>query len=454
MSNNATPFPKDFVWGAATASYQIEGAIHEDGRGVSIWDTFSATPGKIVNGDTGAVACDHYHRWEGDIALMRQLGLKAYRFSIAWPRILPQGRGQVNEAGLDFYEKLVDGLLAAGITPWVTLYHWDLPQALEDEGGWLNRATSEAFAEYTEVVTKRLGGKVKNWITFNEPWCSCVLGYHNGIHAPGRVSHTVADSLTALHTTYLAHGKAMAIIRRNSPGAKAGITLNLSQVYPASDSEADKAAAWRHDGYQNRWYLDPLYGRGYPADMLAIYGDLAPQVQPGDFELMAAETDFLGLNYYAPTYIGDGTEGGDPLLKTRWVRREELAVTAMDWSIYPDGLYDQIMRVSRDYPVKEVYVTENGAAYDDAAPTGDAVHDELRVAYYQQHIAAAGRSIADGAPFKGYFAWSLMDNYEWAFGYTKRFGIIYVDYETQKRTIKDSGLWYRDFIAANTGKDA
>jgi beta-glucosidase len=446
MSNTNTTnhFPDGFVWGAATAAYQIEGAAMKDGRGESIWDRFSHTPGKTLNGDTGDVACDHYHRWRDDIQLMRQLGLQAYRFSVAWPRILPDGRGRVNEAGLAFYDQLVDGLLDAGITPWVTLYHWDLPQVLQDAGGWTNRATADAFAEYADVITRRLGDRVKHWITLNEPWCSSFLSYWIGEHAPGHKDFN--EALAAVHTLLLAHGKAVPIIRRNSKGAQAGITLNLSQVYPASDSPEDQAAAHRYDGYFNRWFLDPLYGRGYPQDMLELYGDRVPATQAVDFDTIAAPTDFLGLNYYNPTFIHDDPNGG--VLRTgstRWPGD----YTAMDWLVYPQGLYDQLLRVPHDYPVDALYITENGAAYDDRLSDDGRVHDAQRASYYQQHLAAARRAITSGAPLKGYFAWSLMDNFEWAWGYTRRFGITYVDYETQQRTIKDSGHLYRDIIAAN-----
>ena len=448
MSNNnvTNQFPDDFVWGGATAAYQIEGAATEDGRGESIWDRFSHTPGKTLNGDTGDVACDHYHRWRDDIQLMRQLGLQAYRFSVAWPRILPEGRGRINEAGLAFYDRLVDGLLEANITPWVTLYHWDLPQVLQDAGGWPNRETADAFAEYTDAITRRIGDRVKHWITLNEPWCSSFLSYHIGEHAPGHKDFN--EALAAVHTLLLAHGKAVPIIRQNSSAAQVGITLNLSQVYPASDSPADQAAAHRYDGYFNRWYLDPLYGRGYPQDMVELYGDRVPPTEPEDFDIIAAPTDFLGLNYYNPTFIHDNPDA--PILRTG-AKRWEGDYTAMDWLVYPQALYDQLLRVPRDYPTGPLYITENGAAYFDQPPTPEDphVHDPERTDYYRQHLAAAQRAIADGSPLKGYFAWSLMDNFEWAWGYTRRFGIVYVDYETQQRTIKDSGHWYSQVIASN-----
>lgn len=451
QTQTAGRFPPGFVWGAATAAYQIEGATREDGRGESIWDRFSHTPGKTANGDTGDVACDHYHRWGDDIQLMRTLGLNAYRFSIAWPRIVPDGRGHVNEAGLAFYDRLVDGLLEAGITPWVTLYHWDLPQVLQDAGGWTNRATADAFAEYVDVVTQRLGDRVKHWITLNEPWCSSFLSYHIGEHAPGHKNFN--EALQAVHTLLLAHGQAVPIIRRNSPDAQAGITLNLAQVYPATESPDDQAAARRYDGYFNRWFLDPLYGRGYPQDMLALYGDRVPATEAADFDVIAAPTDFLGLNYYNPTFIYDTPDA--PVLRTGATRIEG-EYTAMDWLVYPQGLYDLLVRVPREYPTGPLYITENGAAYpDQVSHNGEArVHDPERTRYYRQHLQAAQRALGDGVPLQGYFAWSLMDNFEWAWGYTRRFGITYVDYDTQQRTLKDSGRWYKQVIAANAVVDA
>ena len=449
QTNNSTGtsgrFPDDFVWGVATASYQIEGAVHEDGRGESIWDRFSHTPGKVVNGDTGDVACDDYHRWREDIRLMRELGVNAYRFSIAWPRILPGGRGQANEPGLAFYERLVDGLLENNITPWVTLYHWDLPQVLEDQGGWPNRATADAFGEYVDVVTRRLGDRVKHWITLNEPWCSAFLGYFNGEHAPGR-KEPPSVWLQALHTLFLGHGKAVELVRRNAPGAQVGITLNLSQAYPASDSAADRQATERYDGFFNRWFLDPLYGRGYPQDMLALYGGMAPKTESGDFDLISAKTDFLGLNYYNPSFIAD--DPNTPILRAHPVHKEG-EYTEMGWLVYPQGLHDLLLRVSHDYPTGPLYVTENGAAYVDNPPVNGRVADPDRTRYYAQHLEACRQAIVDGAPLKGYFAWSLMDNFEWAWGYTRRFGIIYVDYDTQVRTIKDSGRYYSAVVRQN-----
>ena len=438
-------FPDGFVWGAATASYQIEGAVHEDGRSESIWDRFSHTPGNAANGDTGDVACDHYHRSREDIAIMRELGIKAYRFSIAWPRVIPGGSGSVNEKGLDFYDGLIDALLEAGIEPWVTLYHWDLPQTLQDAGGWTNRATVDAFAEFTEAVTARLGDRVKHWITINEPWCASFLSYELGIHAPGLKDLSAA--ITASHLLLLAHGVAASIIRRNVPAAKVGIALNPTSVYPDSKSAEDAAAATRQDGYINRWFLDPLYGRGYPQDTFDLFGSAAPAIAAGDLEIISAPTDFLAVNFYNPTYIAD-----DPSslpLRVKAIDRPAFEHTAMGWMVEPRGLRDLLVRLHDDYTPGPIFITENGAAYDDPVPFDGRVADPRRAAYYESHFRAVLDAIDSGAPVVGYFAWSLLDNFEWAEGYTKRFGITYVDYDTQVRTIKESGRRYGRVIAAN-----
>ncbi len=356
-------FPADFVWGAATSSYQIEGAWNEDGKGESIWDRFAHTPGKIEDGSNGDVACDHYHRWPEDIALMQELNFQAYRFSIAWPRILPQGRGQVNQKGLDFYSRLVDGLLAAGITPYATLYHWELPQTLQDEGGWPQRATGDAFVEYADIVSRHLGDRVTNWITHNEPWCIAFLSYQIGEHAPGH--HDWNEAIRAGHHVLLSHGQAVPLIRRNSPGCEVGITLNFTHAMPASPSAADQAAARWFDGYFNRWFADPLYGRHYPADMVAIYeaqGHLPNGldfIQPGDMEAIAVPTDFLGVNYYSWAVLRD-ENAPDNLPRTLFA---DLPKTDMDWEVYPEGLYQLLCRMYFDYNVPKLYITENGASY-------------------------------------------------------------------------------------------
>jgi len=440
-----TSFPPDFIWGAATASYQIEGAWNEDGKGESIWDRFSHTPGKIANGDTGDVASDHYHRWPEDVALMKEIGLQAYRFSIAWPRLLPEGRGSVNQPGLDFYDRLVDGLLEAGIEPFVTLYHWDLPQALQDQGGWPARSAAEAFVEYADLASRTLGDRVTYWMTLNEPHISAVLGYLQGRHAPG---HTDLDeAVAAAHHSLLAHGWAVPVIRRNSPDAQVGIALNLSGQTPASPSAADRAAAWQQDGVVNRWFLDPLSARGYPADIVQHYGCPMDFVQAGDLRAIAAPLDFLGVNYYTRGVVRSSVvPEAENAPRTVFPNLER---TEMGWEVYPEGLYELLGRLHFDYRFPALYVTENGAAYADQIGPDGRVDDPARVAYLKTHFTETAKAIAAGVPLRGYFAWSLMDNFEWAHGYSKRFGLIYVDYLTQRRVLKTSAHWYCRVIAAN-----
>ncbi len=442
-------FPQDFLWGAATASYQIEGAWNEDGKGPSIWDTFAHTPGKIQDGSTGDVACDHYHRWQEDIALMKDLGVKAYRFSIAWPRILPEGRGRANEPGIEFYSCLVDGLLAAGITPFVTLYHWDLPQALQDQGGWPARATAEAFVEYTDIVTRALGDRVTYWATLNEPFVSAYVGYMEGRHAPGHRS--LDEMLSASHHLLLAHGWAVPAIRANVRNAQAGIVLNLNAQYAASRSAADRAAAYRQDGLVNRWYLDPLNGRGYPPDQVAHYRRPMSFVQPGDLDAIATPIDFMGINYYFRGIARARVPEDENLPRELTPNAEH---TEMGWEVHAPGLYATLGRVWFDYRYpKTFYIAENGAAYADTVGADGTVDDPKRVAYYRDHLAQAARAVEAGIPLKGYFAWSLMDNFEWGYGYTKRFGLVYVDYETQRRIPKASADFYRRAIAENAVED-
>ena len=448
MTDSVLRFPAGFVWGAATSSYQIEGAIDADGRGPSIWDTFCRRPGAIADASDGAVACDHYHRAADDVAMMAALGLKAYRFSVAWPRVLPAGRGVVNARGLDFYDRLVDQLIAAGITPWATLYHWDLPQALQDEGGWPVRATAEAFVEYAHVVATRLGDRVKHWITHNEPWCASVLGHLEGVHAPGIKSPQA--HLASSHHLLLSHGLAVPVIRAAAPGSQVGITLNLVPAEPASPSEADRLATNRFDGWFNRWYLDPLVGRGYPQDLLEAYRsegyiDDWSFERPGDLDAMAAPTDFLGINYYTRGIIrSDRVPEAENAPRT--VERVGVP-TDMDWEVYPEGLRSLLVRVHQDYGFKAIHITENGAAYATGPDASGRVADHDRLAYLDGHLRACHAAIAAGVPLGGYFAWSLLDNFEWAYGYEKRFGLVWVDYATQARTPKDSALWYRDVIA-------
>jgi beta-glucosidase len=433
--------PADFVWGAATASYQIEGAVHEDGRGESIWDRFCATPGKVRNGESGAVACDFYHRYPNDIALMRKLGIDSFRFSIAWPRILPEGRGRVNGAGLDFYDRLVDRLLESGIQPCVTLYHWDLPQALEDRGGWPAREIVSAFAEYAEIVARRLGDRVRHWITHNEPWVVAWLGYGWGLHAPGRASET--EALAAAHHVLLSHGRAVEVLRREAPRAEVGITLNLMHDYPASDAEEDVAATRHIDGVRNRWFLDPLYRAEYPADILEHFAASLPRIEDGDMAAIAAPIDVLGINTYSRGVIGAGADGGRPI----FVRVPDSEYTDMDWEVYPDGLQDLLGRLRDDYAPARIAITENGAAFSDLRGHDGRVRDPERQRYLERHIEAVARAVEDGVPVSGYYVWSLLDNFEWAHGYAKRFGIVYVDYPTLERVPKGSFEWYRDFIA-------
>ena len=440
MPDTQNQFPPDFLWGAATASYQIEGAAHEDGRGESVWDRFCATPGKVRNGDTGERACDFYHRYPDDIALMRDLGLDAFRFSIAWPRVFPEGRGRVNEAGLDFYDRLVDELLANDIEPWVTLFHWDTPQALEDAGGWPERATAEAYVEYVEAVAQRLGDRVGNWITHNEPWVHAWIGHSWGQHAPGRTSES--DAVATAHHLLLSHGWAVDVIRALSPDAQVGITLNLAQSYPLNETPEDEAAAWQVDGEANRWFLDPLFRGAYPPDLLQRNELLAPFLQNGDLRTISVPTDFLGVNNYFRFLVSAGSDG------PRMESDTENQHTDMGWEVYPDGLRRLLVRVARDYEPRAIYITENGAAFGDTRGHDGHVHDPERTAYLQSYIDAVGQAIGEGAPVKGYFVWSLLDNFEWSHGYSKRFGIVYIDYPTLERVPKDSFYWYREFIGS------
>ncbi|KFE60865.1 GH1 family beta-glucosidase [Hyalangium minutum] len=447
-------FPLGFAWGAATSSYQIEGAALEDGRGESIWDRFSKTPGKVEDGTNGDVACDHYHRFREDVALMKRLGIKHYRFSVAWPRILPTGRQKVNQAGLDFYGRLVDTLLEAGIEPYATLYHWDLPQVLQDEGGWARRPVVEAFVEYSRIVARALGDRVKKWITHNEPWCTSMLGYQEGRHAPGLKDWSAA--LAASHHVLLSHGLAVPVIRSESPGAEVGITLNLTPAEPASPSAADHDASRHFDGFFNRWFLDPVFGRHYPADMVADYiaaGHLPPEgltfVQPGDLEAIAAKCDFLGINYYSRAVLRNGKvpeEKNEP--RTVHVAPER-EWTDMGWEVHSDGLRELLLRIHLDYRPRKIYVTENGASYATPPNAEGRVPDEQRLTFLRDHFLAARRAMDGGVPLAGYFVWSLMDNFEWDRGYSQRFGIVWVDYRTQQRIAKDSALWYQRVISEN-----
>ncbi len=443
-------FPEGFVWGVATSAYQIEGAWNADGRGESIWDHFAHTPGNVVDASNGDVACDHYHRWRDDIQLLKSYGIKAYRFSIAWPRILPEGRGRINPAGLDFYSRLVDGLLEAGIAPYATLYHWDLPQALQDEGGWPSRSVADAFVNYADVVSRHLGDRVKSWSTHNEPWCASFLSYQVGEHAPG-LKNEWTLALRAAHHLLLSHGLAVPAIRANCPGARVGIVLNFVPAEPASRSWHDYNAARWFDGWFNRWFIDPICGRQYPADMVAAYtqaGHLPnglDYVLDGDYGVIATPIDFLGVNYYNRAVLRDQS-AKDNLPVTNHVSSDQ---TDMNWEVYPEAFYGLLSRLHFDYQIPEIYVMENGASYADGPDNNGMIHDSRRIRFLRDHLAAAHRAIQNGVPLCGYFAWSLMDNFEWAKGYTQRFGIVWVDFETQQRVPKESAAWYRDVIEKN-----
>ncbi|NLD45271.1 MAG: beta-glucosidase [Chloroflexi bacterium] len=436
-------FPEGFVWGTATSSYQIEGG--REARGDCIWDTFCRWPGKVVRGHHGDVANDHYHRYRDDVALMADLGMQAYRFSICWPRVLPEGAGKVHEPGLDFYDRLVDELLARDIAPYVTLYHWDLPVALQNLGGWAARDTAYRFQDYVAVVARRLGDRVGHWITHNEPWVVAILGNLWGVHAPGWQDLGLA--LQVAHHVLLSHGLAVPVLREASPSsARVGITLNFSPAYPASESPADLAAARRHDGQANRWFMDPLYKGEYPEDMCGLFGYQVPRVAPGDMEIIRRPTDFLGVNYYSRAVI---RHRPGAFLDCEALHPEG-EYTAMDWEVYPQALTDLLVRLERDYAPGEIYITENGCAYDDQVSPDGQVHDPERIAYYRGHLLACHEAIARGVPLRGYLAWSLMDNFEWALGYTRRFGLVYVDFETQERLVKDSARFYSAVAASNT----
>ena len=489
-----TPFPEDFLWGAASSACQIEGGATEGGRGDSIWDTFARRPGRVADGATPAVACDHYHRFREDVALMARLGLGAYRFSIAWPRIYPRGHGAVNRPGLDFYDSLTDALLEQDVTPVATLYHWDLPQGLQRRGGWPARDTARYFADFAEQVARRLGDRITLWITLNEPQVAAHLGHEHGVHAPG--TRGLAGALQAAHHLLLAHGLAVEVLRDLVPRARVGIALNLAPVHPAGDRAADADAASRADGYCNRWYLDPLLRGAYPEDLQDAYRELEilPEVAEGDAEVIAAPLDFLGVNYYfrwvvaagagvtaagaAGAAAGSGGTSGEPAAGSGTAapdagaapdrggaarggpRQRELGFrvtnvasgqqegfTAMGWEVYPAGLSELLLRLHREYAPAALYVTENGAAYEDAPAPDGSVDDGDRERYLRVHLEAAHEALAAGAPLRGYFAWSLLDNFEWTHGYRKRFGLVRVDFDSQRRTPKRSALWYRDVIA-------
>jgi beta-glucosidase len=463
-------FPEGFVWGTATAAYQIEGAVNEGGRGPSIWDTFTHDPGRVVDGTNGDVACDHYHRMADDVALMAELGLGSYRFSIAWPRIVPTGSGRANPAGVDFYSRLVDALLERGIEPLATLYHWDLPQPLQDAGGWTNRDTAARFADYAEIVGAALGDRIPTITTLNEPWCSAFLGHSSGVHAPGITDNAAA--LSAVHHLNLAHGLGAAALRSAMPSTgKVSLTLNLAVVRAASDSEADQDAARHVDGLANRIFLDPVLRGSYPSDVLDDLRHITDWsfIREGDTEAINAPLDLLGVNYYSPTSVAAATPALREQTSGRWVNDpmstdgpspfpgtdlafsvpQEGPYTAMHWRIEPGSLTELLLRVHRDHPELPLMITENGAAFEDVVGDDDLVHDPDRIEYLRGHLAAVHEAITQGVDVRGYYCWSLMDNFEWAWGLSKRFGIVHVDYPTGQRRMKDSARWYRDVIAAH-----
>ena len=447
-----TAFPKGFVWGASTSAFQIEGAVDEDGRGASIWDSFSRVPGAVYHGETADIACDHYHRLEADLDLMAQLGLQAYRFSIAWPRVQPDGDA-INQAGLDFYERLVDGLLARGIKPVATLYHWDLPQSIQDRGGWANRSTADCFADYASAVVGRLGDRVERWVTINEPWVAAFVGHFEGRHAPG-----IQDEATALkvaHHLLLAHARAMAAIQAAAPHAKAGITLNLSDVLPASDRPADAAAAGRVDLFENRVLLSPLFRGAYPEDAYEFWSGITDFsfVRDGDLAAISRPMDFLGVNFYEQHLVladPDHVNGPSNLVRGARKLLPVPPITAGNVAIRPDALYSVLTRLHRDWTQQlPLWITESGIALHDYIGPDGRCQDPERIDYYDGHFRAAARAIGDGVPLEGYILWSLMDNFEWAAGYRLRFGLVYVDYATQTRLPKSSAEWFGQVAATN-----
>jgi beta-glucosidase len=437
-------FPAAFRWGTSTSSYQVEGAVHADGRGESVWDRFCRAPGAVENGDTGDVACDQYHRGAEDIALMAALGTDAHRFSLAWPRIQPDGSGRFEQRGLDHYDRFIDGLLGQGIEPLVTLYHWDLPQALQDAGGWRERSTAERFAEYAAVCHEAFGDRVRDWVTINEPWIVGLLGHQLGLHAPGEKD--LRACATVMHHLLLGHGLAAGELHRGGrQDTRTGIAYSLFPHTPADPSDpADVAAAAHSDGYVNRWFLDPVHGRGYPADMRQTWEEAIGAldfVHSGDENTIAAGSDFIGVNYYTRRIVS-ARRGDGPWPWSVEPGRDGVPRTDLGWEIVPDDLRDLLLRLHDDYPGTPLLVTENGAVYLDEPDAGGAVHDDRRVSFLHGHLKAVHEALAAGAPVEGYYHWSLLDNFEWAMGYRPRFGLVHVDRATQRRTVKDSGHWY------------
>lgn len=444
-------FPNDFRWGVATAAYQIEGAAGEDGKGESIWDRFTHIPGNIQDHTTGDVTCDHYHRYREDVRLMRKMGVRNYRFSISWPRIIPDDSGKINEAGLRFYSGLVDTLLENGIRPMVTLYHWDMPQWLQNLGGWLNRKSADYFVEYCEAVFSCLGDRVTSWITLNEPWVCAFNGYYAGDFAPG--VRDFSSALLAAHNMLRAHGMAVRAYRerfgKDIGNGEIGITLNLCPREPATDDPADREAALRNDGYANRWFLDPLFKGSYPEDMTEYYRDMGvtlPDVEPMDLELIREPVDFLGINYYYIEFTRAG--GGNwPLYFT--TTAGDYSVTEYGWPIVERGLTDLLVRLDREYGHPKIYVTENGASFLDVVSVKGEVLDDCRIDYLERHIMACWDAIRQGVDLKGYYVWTLIDDFEWNTGFRNKFGLIYLDRRTGNRIVKKSGFWYREIMSKN-----
>ncbi len=431
-------FPEDFIFGVATASYQIEGAHDKDGRKPSIWDAFCREPGRVYRSDNGDIACDHYHRWASDLDLISSLGMDAYRFSIAWPRVVPDGAGAINPLGLDFYDRLVDGCLRRGLQPFATLYHWDLPLALHQQGGWKNRATALAFADFANAVIGRIGDRLSTVATFNEPWCSAILGHLEGVHAPGEQS--LDSALACVHHQHLAHGLAVQAIRARSPALDTGIVLNLQSIYPASDSTEEGAAAERCFDFHNGIFIEPLFTGSYPGGFLEALGDRLPIDWKQDLSTIHQPLDFWGLNYYTPTRVRhDGTAEYPSIANLPAAKG--VPVTDIGWEINAAAFGDLIQTVYDRYELPDCYITENGACYNDEPVDGEVV-DQNRIDYLASHLQVLAACIEQGVPLKGYFAWSLMDNFEWAEGYRMRFGLVHVDYDSQLRTIKNSGHWY------------
>ncbi len=443
---NAARFPRGFIWGAATAAYQIEGAAREDGRGESIWDRFSHTPGKVKNGATGDVACDSYHRWREDIALMKAMNLKSYRFSIAWPRIQPTGKGEANPRGLEYYSRLVDGLLEAGIRPFPTLYHWDLPQALEDAGGWPSRDTAERFADYTRIVARALGDRVKDWMIFNEPNVFTLIGYGLDVHAPGKGDVDLV--LRAAHVVNLAQGDAFRVLQSEVPQARVSGAYTMAVFEPATNSDADREAARRWQLFWNSWHVDPALRGSYPDAFPGGVPEKAMGLKDGDLKRTLAPLDFIGLNHYN-RYVVTTAEPSQGLLAGSFGGGHVGPKTDLDWEVWPRGFYDVVMWLTREYKRPVIEVTENGCAYNDGPDAQGKVRDTRRIEFYRGYLSELARAIADGADVRGYHAWSLLDNFEWAEGYNQRFGLVHVDFQTGKRTLKESGRWYGQVAAEN-----